>query len=296
MSEEAEAVADDELLLSHEEKIQQITLILHEQHTDYQESISKLSSSNRKLKLKVKELFEKMGPLGAIKGSIDQLLTDIISGTREDKHVIQALKEENSELTTEVLSMKIICESLQEKYQEIATEMRRIHRQGHNQTENQSQSQGRPSSAAWPTMAQAMTTGRGREEENFWREDLLKLEEKIQRMDQTIQHISTHQERERQSLHAKDRPMGISEMRPSSEGGRDLRGNGPDPSSRIVTVPHVVIDDDALSLISETWHGSLATHDSRPNFNPLTQQTFNNTLATATATAMMSTSMNHRYH
>jgi hypothetical protein len=312
MSEEETTLATEELLMRHEEKIQQITSILNEQHTDYQESISKLSASNRKLKMKVKELYERMGPLGDIKGSIDHLLTDLITGTSEDRHVIQTLKEENSELVTEVLSMKILCESMQEKYEEIVREMRKRGGQHHDtapqsQQRCQSQSQDRPSSAMsenlthphmWPTTTPTVTTttsptGRGQEEERSWKEDFLKLEEKIQTMNQTIQHISTHQEREKKLFaDSKDRPMGMSEMRLSSNEGRDqgLQSNGVEPSSRRVNAP-VVIDDDALSLISETWHGTLATHDSRPHFNPLAQHVLSNI---ATTTSMMSMSMTHR--
>ena len=105
----------EDILNQQDEKFREIAITLDEQHTNSQESITRLSASYRKIKTKIKELTDRMTSIGEIKGSIDQILSEIIKDTSEDKHVIQTLKEENTQLTTEILSIKILMEHLDEK-------------------------------------------------------------------------------------------------------------------------------------------------------------------------------------
>jgi hypothetical protein len=259
----------DEMLLKHEERLQEITSILEEQHTDYQETISKLSASNRKLKLKVKELYDKMGPLGEIKGSIDQILADILQGTSDDKHVINSLKEENTQLITEVLSMKILCENMEEKYEELRRTS--LYHQQQGQGQGRDKGQGK---------------GDGKQDAAVFREQFEKLEEKIGALEGTVQEmfLSENSTTKRITADSMDHPMGISEIHAAAhsaaadlrqgegsqqrrDGNENKRSHLFGPSLRRGAHPSVV-DEDALSLISDTWHGTLVTHESKPHLSP----------------------------
>lgn len=272
----------DEILMKHEDKLQEISTILEEQHTDYQETISKLSNSNRKLKLKVKELVDKMGPLGDIKGSIDQILTDILQGTQDDKHVINALKEENTQLITEVLSLKIICENMEEKYQE-------LRRSQPSQPRNLLQTK----------------------EENAQQLHIARLEEKIETLELLVQSLSTKKESKKSSEEL-DRPMGISEIHHLDSKIESVSIHEQPKIERLSSghrrgIPSVVHEDDTVSLISDTWHGTLQTHESKPylqstniKFDSMSTSNHDtkpsNTIPQSSLPNLRKSTYNHRHH
>jgi hypothetical protein len=299
----------DAVLLKHEERLQQITNILEEQHTDYQEAISKLSASNRKMKLRVKELQEKLYPLSEIKESIDQILGDILRGTEEDKQVMHSLKEENTQLITEVLSMKILCESMEEKYEDL---LRRSY-QRHQQESYQGQKQQERGLERGQRRGQE-ERGQEEGEREVMREQLGKLEEKIGILEGAVQQMKKTTDsplgsgsvgREEREVAMKktvsgtgtgaeawrDRPMGLSEIHAGPAASTIGTGTG---DSRVSSLQrdrgaHPPLpqqrqqqgqrqregpghgqgqdegEDDAMSLLSETWHGTLLTHESKPH-------------------------------